>query len=177
MAVGALVSAVLTWYLRRVARETGSVALAADSTHYASDVWMNLGVFAALAVAAWTKEPRVDPVVGLLVAAIVLRSSWTVIRASLDELMDKDLGPDVEESIRRAVKTSVPQAGEVREVRTRRAGAARFVDLTVAIDRSLAFVDAHRLSERVRSAVLEAVPRAVVTVHADPDPLLPGDHP
>ena len=164
------------WLLKKTAHETGSVALSADSTHYASDIWMNGGVLLAMGAIAWTGRPWIDPVVGLFVAAIVLKSSWSVIRASLDELMDRELGEDVEGKIREAVARLVPEARAVRELKTRRAGRLRFVDLTVAFDRTLPFAAAHRLSERVRAAVREAVPAAEVQVHADPDPLEPGDH-
>lgn len=176
MAVAMATSLWIAWFLRRTARLTGSVALYADSVHYASDVWMNGGVFVALGLVALTGQPWIDPVTGLVVALIVLRSSWSVLRLSVHELMDTDLGPDVETSVRAAVTSAVPQARRVSDVRTRGAGRRRFVELTVGFDRTLSFDEAHRLSERVRTAVRSALPEAEVNVHADPYPLLPDDH-
>ena len=166
MAIACVASVWITWLLRRTAKATGSVALLADSAHYASDVYMNGGVLASLLLERFTHWEWLDPVVGLLVAAIVLKSSWTVLRASMDELMDRDLGARVEDEIRRAVLAVVPEARDVRSIRTRRSGRARFVDLMVAFDRDLSFAEAHRLSERARTAVLTAVPDADVSVHA-----------
>jgi ferrous-iron efflux pump FieF len=177
MAASTVVSLALTVYLRRTARATDSTALRADSVHYASDVWMNLGVFGAFLLVVWTGADWVDPVVGLLVAALVLASSWSVIRASIDELMDAELGAETCATISERVEREVPEARRISEMRTRRAGSSRFVDLTVSFDRRLSFAEAHRLSERVREAVLRAVPGALVQVHADPDPLLPEDAP
>jgi ferrous-iron efflux pump FieF len=176
MAVSTAASVWITALLRRTAKATGSVALSADSVHYASDVWMNSGVFAALVAVRLTGAQWIDAAVGLGVAGIVVRSSWSVLRASLDELMDRDMGPVVERDIRGAISRDVPEARVVRDVKTRRAGRNRFVDLTVGFDRRLAFEQAHRLSEKVRRAVADAVPGAEVSVHADPDPLLPDDH-
>ena len=176
MAISTFASLWITWFLRRRAKETDSSALLADSAHYASDVLMNLGVFVALGIDRLFDIPWMDPAMGLLVAVIVLRSSWHVLRASLDELMDRDLGEDIQQTIRRAVTEQVPEAREIRSLRTRRSGRARFVDLMVAFDRNLSFAEAHRLSERAARAVRGVVPSADVTVHADPDPLLPGDH-
>jgi ferrous-iron efflux pump FieF len=176
MAASTLASVWITWFLRRRAKETGSTALLADSAHYSSDVLMNVGVFAALAIERVVDAPWIDPVVGLLVAWLVLRSSWHVIRASVDELMDRELGEDVHQTIRRAVSEKVPEAREIRSLRTRRSGRARFVDLMIAFDRDLPFAVAHRLSERAVRAVRDVVPGADVTVHADPDPLQPEDH-
>jgi ferrous-iron efflux pump FieF len=177
MAVSMVASAWITWFLRKSARTTGSVALRADSVHFATDVATNVGILGAMLAMRATGARWIDPVVGLAVAAVVLRSSWGVVRASLDELMDRELGGGAEDAVRQAIARLVPEAREVRELKTRRAGRLRFVDLTVAFDRTLPFAEAHRLSERVRAAAREAVPGAQVQVHADPDPVLPGDHP
>jgi ferrous-iron efflux pump FieF len=177
MAVAMLASIWITWLLRRTAKAPGSLALAADSLHYASDVWRTGGVFVAVALVAWTGQTWLDPVTGLLVAFLVLKSSWSVLRASLDELMDRDLGPDVERLVREAVARDVPQARAVHALRTRRAGRLRFVDLTVGFDRALSLEQAHTFSERVKAAVSAAVPGTEVEVHADPYPLRPDDHP
>ena len=176
MAVSTLASVWITWFLRKRARETESNALLADSAHYASDIAMNTGVFVALGLQRFLDASWIDAVVGLLVAGLVLKSSWNVLRASLDELMDRHLGADVTTAIREGVARDVPEARGIRSLRTRRSGRARFVDLTVALDRGLSFADAHRLAEQVGRAVRAAVPGADVVVHADPDPILPGDH-
>jgi ferrous-iron efflux pump FieF len=177
MVLSSVVSVWITSRLRRVAKRTGSVALRADATHYSTDVWTNVGVLAALVAVRATGLPWIDAATGLAVALLVLASSWSVIHASIDELMDRDLGCTVEAAVRDTIAREVPEARRISDLRTRRAGRLRFVDLTVAFDRDLPFADAHRLSERVRSAVRHAVPGAEVQVHADPHPVLPGDHP
>jgi len=48
MAISIAVSWLITKHLRRVAVQTDSVVLLADSLHYATDVWTNGGVLAAL---------------------------------------------------------------------------------------------------------------------------------
>lgn len=175
MAVSLASSVAITAYLRRTARATGSLAIAADSTHYASDVWMNGGVLVALILVETSGVGWIDPAVGLAVAAVVLRSSWGVIRASLDELMDRELPEESVVRIREVVAAAVPQVREIHDLRTRRAGPRRFVDVHVSLDRVLSFPDAHRLSERVARAISDALPGAQVQVHADPYPLQPED--
>jgi ferrous-iron efflux pump FieF len=175
MAVAASASLALTVYLRRVARETGSVALRADSAHYASDVWMNLAVLAGISLMAATGVLWIDAALGLAVSGLVLRSSWGVVRASVDELMDRGLPEDVVARVREVIATEVPEVRGIHDFRTRRAGPTRFVDLHVSLDRRLSFPDAHRLSERVVQAIERCLPGTVVQVHADPDPLEPAD--
>jgi ferrous-iron efflux pump FieF len=89
--------------------------------------------------------------------------------------MDESLDAEQVARIRAVIAERVPEARDVHDLRTRRAGPDVFVDLHVAFDRDMSFVRAHRLSEDVREAIRTAFPGAQVQVHADPHPLLPGD--
>ena len=175
MVISTLASAWITWKLRSTARKTGSLALAADAVHYASDVWTNLGVLFALVLVRWTNIIWFDGVVAALVALVVLWSAVQVLRRSTDELMDRALPPDELATLETAVREAVPELRGMHDIRTRKVGPTLFMDCHVQLDRDQSFVDAHRLTERVRIAVEAERPGAVVTIHADPDPLLPSD--
>jgi ferrous-iron efflux pump FieF len=174
MGFAAVSSIALTRFLRRTARATGSVALHADSAHYASDALMNLAVLGGLVLVRATGLVWIDAALGLAVAGFVLRSSWSVLRLSVDELMDRSSPADIER-VREVVAREVPEVRGIHDLRTRRAGPTRFVDLHVSLDRRLSFPDAHRLSERVVQAIEAAFPGTSVQVHADPDPMRPDD--
>jgi ferrous-iron efflux pump FieF len=175
MAVAAAVSVALTLYLRRVARATGSVAILADSTHYSSDAWMNLAVLGGIVAVRETGLLWIDAALGLAVAGLVLRASWVVVRSSIDELMDRALPEETMATVRDVISKEVPEVRGVHDLRARRAGPTRFVDLHVSLDRRLSFPEAHRISERVVRAIEAALPGTVVQVHADPDPMEPAD--
>ncbi|MFV1959236.1 MAG: cation diffusion facilitator family transporter, partial [Planctomycetota bacterium] len=113
--------------------------------------------------------------VGAFVAVVVIATAVHVLRRSTGELMDRSLPPGEIETLLAAVRLSVPEVRGLHDVRTRKSGATVFMDAHVQLDRSLSFVEAHRLSERVRLAIERERPNAWVTVHADPDPLHPSD--
>lgn len=175
MVISTVASAWITWKLRSTARQTGSLALAADAAHYASDVWTNLGVLVALLLVRWTNIVWFDGVVAAAVALIVLWSAAHVLKRSTDELMDRALEPEALSAVEMSVREAVPELRGMHDIRTRKVGPTLFMDCHVQLDRGLSFVEAHRLTERVRMAVERERPGAVVTVHADPDPLLPSD--
>ena len=89
--------------------------------------------------------------------------------------MDRALSPDALEALEASVRHAIPAVRGMHDIRTRKVGPTLYMDCHVQLDRGLSFVEAHRLAERVRIAVEEQRPGAVVTVHADPDPLLPSD--
>ncbi len=175
MAISTVASVWITWKLRSTARRTGSLALKADSLHYASDVWTNLGVLAALVLVRYTGYDWIDGVVAAVVAIVVLATGVWVLRRSADQLMDRALPEAEEKALLEAIRAQVPQTRGIHDVRTRQAGRTVFMDCHVQFDRNLSFVEAHRLSERVRIAIEATRPDAQVVVHADPDPLLPSD--
>src|SRR5262245_23594189 len=122
MVVSSVVSVWITWRLRRAAKHTGSVALRADATHYSTDVWMNVGVLASLLAVKATGLHWIDAATGLGISLLVLWSSWSVIRASIDDLMDRDLGSTFEAGVGDAIAREVPEARRITDLPIRRAG-------------------------------------------------------
>src|SRR5581483_10406685 len=82
-AVGAAGNAIAARVRTRAGRRLDSPALIADGQHARSDALVSLGVIAsALAVKAGATVA--DPIVGLLIAAVILRitwQSWRTVRA------------------------------------------------------------------------------------------------
>ena len=50
-------------YLRRIAKETGSLVVKADSVHYLTDVWVNAGVLVSLVLVKLTGMPLFDTII------------------------------------------------------------------------------------------------------------------
>ena len=175
MAVSMVVSALLVRRLRRVAREQESLALAADSLHYLSDVLANACVLAALAAYALTGATWIDPVMSLGLSIWILWSVWAVLRESVDNLMDRELPEEERARIRKALLGGADGIRGYHDLRTRRSGSCRFVDVHLEVDRELSFVDAHRVAEDVVAAIEGALPLTLATVHADPWPPDPED--
>lgn len=175
MLISLFASAWIGWLLLRTGRRTGSVALQADAAHYTSDVWMNLGVLGSLVAVRMTGAHWIDGAVSCAVAVVVLFTAYRVLRRSADELMDVSLSDEEHERILGAIRTAVPEARDIHNLRTRKSGPDVFVDMHVAFDRTLSFPEAHLLSERVQAVVSKAIPGAQVHVHADPHPFLPED--
>lgn len=169
MIVAIGVSAALVSKLRRVARETESPALSSDALHYATDIYINIGVLLALGITLLTGWRLADPLISIAIALYILWSAASVGRESIDLLMDKRLPADVDEVIA-GIVGRYREEGVVgfHNLRTRRAGAERFVDLHLEIERHKTFEEAHELTVKVLRNIEEEVPRATVNVHTDP---------
>lgn len=167
MALSIVASVCLVRYLRRVARETGSIALEADSLHYATDVLSNAGVLVLLAVVAVTGMPILDPVVSLLISAYIVWSAIRVLRTSIDHLMDRALPDEVLETVARTAMCSEHVRG-VHDIRSRVAGTQSFIEMHLEMDGGMTLRDSHDAAVAVLRAVEAGVPNAKVFVHVDP---------
>ncbi|HEY9285162.1 MAG TPA: cation diffusion facilitator family transporter [Pyrinomonadaceae bacterium] len=169
MIVAVLVSVGLVYRLKAVARQTDSPALAADAVHYASDIYSNGAALAALAASYLTGWLLADPIFSLAISAYILASAFSVARDSIDVLMDKRLPAEVDEAIERVV-TDFRGRGVVgfHDLRTRRSGSIKFIDLHLEVERDKSLEEAHDLTVQVIRAIQAELPRTRVQVHTDP---------
>jgi ferrous-iron efflux pump FieF len=169
MFVAALVSVLLVKKLRSVARSTDSPALSADAVHYASDVYTNAAALVALLVVALTGWQAADPAASIAISAYIIWSAVGVARESVDVLMDRRLPPEVDETVARVVE-SFRGAGVVgfHDLRTRRSGSLKFIDLHLEVERERSLVEAHDLTVKVLRGIEAEIPRSRVQIHTDP---------
>ncbi len=169
MLVSILVSFALVARLRQAASATDSPALSADALHFASDVWTNGGVLVGLLLIYFTGWTIVDPIISIAVSLYILGSALSVGRESIDVLMDRRLPPEVDEQIAEIVRRF---RGEgvlgFHDLRTRRSGSQKFIDLHLEVERDQTLEAAHATSVRVLRTIEAEIPRAKVQIHTDP---------
>lgn len=169
MLIAILVSVALVVRLRRVARETESPALLYDSLHYATDIYTNSGALLALVIVLLTGWLIVDPLISIAIALYILWSALGVGREAVDVLMDKRLPQEIDEQVAMVV-ASFREQGVIgfHDLRTRRSGSQKFIDLHLEIEGDRRLEDAHDLSVRVLRAIEAKIPRSRVQIHTDP---------
>jgi ferrous-iron efflux pump FieF len=172
MLVSIVMAIGLILYERHVIGLTGSVAVSADQTHYIGDVATNVGVVVAIMLATQLGWMAADPIIALLVAAVLVASAWMVFRGSLDELMDHEL-PDHERARIIAIAKAHPEVVALHDLRTRRAGLYTFIQIHIELDPEMPLVRAHEISDEVERELCQAFDKAEVLIHQDPAGLEP----
>lgn len=167
LAISIVTSLFVSRILTRAAEKSGSPALKADSLHYETDLWVNGAALVALLVIRWTGWAPADPLVALGVAVLVFRAGGSLTLEALGDLSDRGL-PAPELDCIRGVVASFPEVVGMHDLRTRRSGGQRFIELHLEIPRATSFEDAHALMVRVLRAIEAELPRSKVFVHGDP---------
>jgi len=170
MCVSIFAAICLILYERRVVAATGSVAINADQTHYLGDLATNIGVVLAIVLATWLGWSLADPIIAILVAAIMAWTAWGVGRRSLDQLMDHEL-PDADRERIKEIVRGHDGVHSLHDLRTRSAGLSTFIQVHVEMDPRMTLADAHALSDAVERDLCAAFPGAEVIIHQDPEGL------
>ena len=167
---------VSTWLFRR-ARETSSPALEGDAAHLRTDAYTSIGVLAGLGLVSATGWDWLDPVVALIIALAIVITGVRITMGSVRVLVDEALPDDELEVITRAIE-SVADRGVVgyHQLRTRQAGARRYVDLHVQFVHGTTLEEAHRIGHELQDTIEEEVKGADVLIHLEPeDRVRPGE--
>ena len=154
--------------LLRSGRRARSIVLEADGKHLITDVWTSIGVIIGVAGVAITGWERLDPIVALAVAANILVAGGGLLRRSAGGLMDRALEePDLAQ-IHAALAKCERDGVRFHALRTRQAGARRFVSLHVLVPGAWTVQRGHDLAERVEASLCRSLPGASVFTHLEP---------
>jgi cation diffusion facilitator family transporter len=169
LALGAsLINLVVGLILVREGKYYRSIILEADGRHLLTDVWTSAGVIAGLAVVWLTGIGFLDPLIALLVGLNILRTAGGLIGRSFNGLMDHAL-PDGEiEILRGAIKSHLPPDSSFHALRTRQAGARRFVDFHLLVPGKTTVTEGHRLADLLEDALHRTIPGLEITIHIEP---------
>ena len=156
--------------LRSIAEKYDSQALFADALHFSTDVWSSsvvvLGLGLVMAGNRWSIPwlAKADPIAALIVAGIVVQVSWRLARQTIDALLDA-----APSGIRSRIITELYKIDgvlEVDRVRIRRGGSKYFVDVSVAMSRTVTFQKSEQVAAEVERRIQELLPGADVVVDA-----------
>ncbi|HEX8977149.1 MAG TPA: cation diffusion facilitator family transporter [Solirubrobacteraceae bacterium] len=177
VAVSLLVNVGVSFRLTRAARRTDSPALASDAAHLGTDALTSATVLVGLILVAATGAQWIDPVVALAVALVIVTTGVRLLLQSFRVLVDESLPPAEVEAIRESIAAFAGR-GVVgyHELRTRRAGSRRYVDLHVQFREGTSLEAAHRTAHELQDMIGGRLRGADVLIHLEPeDRVRPGE--
>ncbi|WP_337220295.1 CDF family cation-efflux transporter FieF [Vibrio parahaemolyticus] len=156
----------LVMFQKRVVRITGSQAIAADSLHYQTDLYMNGAIMVALGL-SYFGVTQADAVFAIGIGIFILYSAFKMVSEAIQTLLDRKLPDEELEQINQAC-LSVKGVLGVHQLRTRMSGPTRFIQLHLELDDNLRLIEAHYIADKVEDNLLALFPEADVLIHQDP---------
>lgn len=159
------VNILVTTWERRAGRRLGSEVLVADASHTLSDVLVSTGVIVSLVLVrlGWQQA---DGIVALIVAIVILRTAWSILRGVLHTLGDAARLPADAVA---AVAGGVAGVVSCHAVRTRGPESRVYVDLHVQVAPDTTIERGHEIAHEVEDSLRRAYGQiADVVVHLEP---------
>jgi len=156
----------VAWYENRRGHELSSELLIADAAHTRTDVFITIGVLIGVLFAR-RGATWVDPVVAIVVAALIVRVAYQIFSRTVPVLVDERAIP--ERAIRHAAQeiAGVKSAYGIRSRGGHGAG-VRYAEVTIAVDRDANVAAAHAIADQVEERLKRDLELSAVTVHVEP---------
>jgi len=175
--VASLVNLGVALVLLRASRTHRSATLQASGHHLLTDVWTSAGVLVGVGAVAVTGWLVLDPLVALAVAANIVFTGGRIMRDSVAGLMDAALPASELQVLRELLDRYGADGIEYHALRTRQAGARRFVSVHVLVPPDWTVQQGHDLLERIEADIRRALRPVTVDTHLEPlgDPAAMSD--
>ncbi|VTU06617.1 cation-efflux pump FieF [Actinobacillus indolicus] len=161
-----VLTAALVWYQKKVVKLTQSPAIEADSLHYQTDLYMNAAILVAMILNIYGVV-YADAVFAIGIALYILFNAAKMCWEAVQSLLDKALPQEEVDQIW-AIALQHPRIIGIHDVKTRRAGAIRFIQLHLELDDHLPLVVAHDITDSLEQKILAAFPHSEVIIHQEP---------
>ncbi len=162
-----VINLVVALFILRAGRRHNSITLEANAHHLFTDVWTSVGVIAAISLVAWTRWQWLDPVIALAVAANIVWTGVGIVRRSIAGLMDISLKPDDLAAVRKVFQSYEQTGVQFHALRSRQAGARKFISAHVLVPGDWTVQRGHELLERIEADIHRALPDALMFTHLE----------
>ncbi|MBI3555771.1 MAG: cation transporter [Deltaproteobacteria bacterium] len=153
---------------RGAARSEESLAIETNSFHFLTDVFSSLAVFLSLGAIHFTHWVYLDPLVALVIALYVFWVGVEQIKKCVAELSDTTL-PDAEVAeIKNVLALHKSEYLNYHDLRTRKAGAVRHLELHLEVCSEQRVTQAHAVCDIIEADVTKCFREADITIHIEP---------
>lgn len=164
-----LINAGLGFYLVMVGKRRNSLILRANGKHVLTDAWTSLGVVIGVALTWITGWLPLDPICALIVAANILFTGISLIKESLEGLLDK-ADPKLDNEIREILKEECEMEKiQYHGLRHLDTGEGHRVEFHLLFEDEMSIRNAHRIATKIENRIKQAHPSPIdISTHLEP---------
>ncbi|KPU45104.1 putative cation efflux system proteinc [Oxobacter pfennigii] len=154
-------------YTNRIGNSIGSSSIVADSYNHRSDVLASLSAMVGIA-GARLGYPILDPIAGIIVSAIILKTGISIYIDAIESLMDTAPNAETIKSIEKSAENTRGVI-EVNDLKARKHGAKYWVDLKICVDKDITVEEGHNIASNTKANIINNIEDiANVLVHVNP---------
>lgn len=170
MFISIIANLLVSVYLFKTAKKTNSSALYADGEHLRTDVFSSFAVFLGLFFVKLTGNSIFDPIIAIAVAIIIFIAGYRICETSRKSLLDTSLSEDENTQIIRIIDTFVKNDGIcLKNLRTRKAGFKKNIELTLLVEKNMHICTSHELCDKIEAEIESRLKNTDITIHLEPN--------
>ncbi len=163
-----VLSVILIWIQRRSLQNQESLAIEADSAHYSSDIFINLGALAVIGGSFYGAPVWIDSAFAFVIALFMAVVARGIVMKSLNILLDREILNTEREKIIEIIENHKGVLGW-HDLRTRRNGVGCVISFDIEADGEQSLRDAHGIAKDLEEALVEVFSSSEVFIHIDPE--------
>jgi cation diffusion facilitator family transporter len=166
--IATAINGALAWAMLRASKRLKSITLRADAHHLLTDVWTSIGVVLGLILVPLTGWIVLDPIIAFVVAANIIWTGVKLLRETGLGLLDTAMPVSERRIVTDILAHYDAQGIQFHALRTRVAGARRFVYFHVLVPGSWTVKQGHDVCEEMELTIARSLPGTYVFTHLEP---------
>ena len=155
-------------YLYKKAKEIHSIAIKTDAKHLFSDSITTFCVILGLFAVLITDKKIIDPGIGIILSGYIIFLGTRSMIETMDEILDKRIDEEDIIELERILSLYSHDVIEFHELRTRKSGDKKFVDLHLVFPSEKNLKDVHRVCDEIEKKVKEKIKNIDIVIHPEP---------
>jgi cation diffusion facilitator family transporter len=155
-------------------KKINSESIMANAWDHRSDAYSSIGTFFGIGASILGQRIDIhwleymDPLAGAIVACMILKVAYDILRQSVKGLMDASPEAEVLEQIEETV-LQIREVLDIPWVKARYIGQYLFIDLALEVDYSMTVHEGHEIAVKAEKAIKRNIPHAFeIIVHIEP---------
>lgn len=165
-----VVNILVSAYLFKVAKKTGSSALYADGEHLRTDIYSSLAVFIGLLCVKVTGNIIFDPIIAIFVAMIIFIAGYKICETAKNSLLDTSLSKEENEKIVEIINANMESGiSSLKSLRTRQAGLKKNIEITLIVQKDMHISTSHKLCDKIEAEIETNLQNTDISIHLEPN--------
>lgn len=165
--LGIIINFSVSEYIINIGKSIRSPAIIADGKHQKTDIFSSIAVLLSVVVSNMG-YPILDPVIGLVIGILILKTAYEVGKENLNHIMGKVPSAEFINEIKR-VANNTPNAEDAHNIKVDYMGSYAVVSLHVKVDGNMTVNESHKIAHIVETNLTNNIPEVkYAMVHVCP---------
>lgn len=165
--LGIIINFSVSEYIINIGKSIRSPAIIADGKHQKTDIFSSIAVLLSVVVSNMG-YPILDPVIGLVIGILILKTAYEVGKENLNHIMGKVPSAEFINEIKR-VANNTPNAEDAHNIKVDYMGSYAVVSLHVKVDGNMTVNESHKIAHIVETNLTNKIPEVkYAMVHVCP---------